>query len=109
VRSVTGNGEIQTTKAFVRQVVEKIQRVIEAKLTPAQPFPNPILSSAYPGLSYQAPSFYPAPYANVSLPQAAYAFASVPQPYEMLANLLQSSHLPLSKYIIQIGDVGFVT
>jgi len=49
-------------------------------LTPAQPPPVSVLPSAYPGLSYQAPSFYPVPYTNVSLPHAAYAHASVPQP-----------------------------
>jgi len=39
VRSVTEDGEIQTTESFVRQVVERIQGVIEAKRTPAPPPP----------------------------------------------------------------------
>jgi len=80
VRPVTGDGEIQTTEVFVRQVVERIQGVIEAKLTPTQYSSNPILSSAYAGLSYEAFPFYPATYANVSLPQATHNIASVPQP-----------------------------
>jgi len=102
VRSVTGDGEIQTTKAFVRQVVERIQGVIEAKLTPAQTPPISVLSSAYSGLSYQAPSFYTAVYPNVSfyrkqpiLTQAYRNQVGLPQAYEMLANLLQPTHLVL--------------
>jgi len=77
---VTEDGEIQTTEAFVRQVVERIQGDFEAKLTPAQLPPVLVLSSAYPGLSYQAPSFYPVPYTNVALSQAAYANTNVSQP-----------------------------
>jgi len=76
---VTEDGEIQTTEAFVRQVVERIQGVNEAKLTPTTYFPTPILSSAYPCFSYQAAPFYPAPYANVSIPQVGYIVASIPQ------------------------------
>jgi len=35
VRSVTGESDVQSTEAFVRQVVDRIQGVIEAKLTPS--------------------------------------------------------------------------
>jgi len=33
VRLITGDGDIQTTEAFVRQVADRIQGVIESKLT----------------------------------------------------------------------------
>jgi len=34
VRSVTEDGDVQSTEAFARQVVDRIQGVIEARLTP---------------------------------------------------------------------------
>jgi len=79
VKSVTENGEIQTTEALVKQVVDRIQGVIEAKLTNIPYSPTPVLSSAYPCLIYQAPPFYPAPYANGPLQQVGYNVASIPQ------------------------------
>jgi len=80
VRSVVRDDEIPVTEAFIRQVVERIQGVIEAKLIPAQ-FPSvTIIQSAYPGLSYQALSYCPVPYTNASLPQVAYANTSESQP-----------------------------
>jgi len=79
VRSVTEDGEIQTTEAFVRQVVDRIQGVIEAKLTPPQLSTIPVLSTVYPSLNYQSPSFYPSLYNNVSPPQVGFQVASAPQ------------------------------
>jgi len=67
-------------KLFVRQVVERIQGVLEAKLTPTPYSSTPILSSAYPGLSYQATTFYPALYVYAPLPEVGYNVVSVPQP-----------------------------
>jgi len=43
VRSVTEDGEIQNTEAFVRQVIDRIQGVIEVKLTPPQTCSYPCL------------------------------------------------------------------
>jgi len=80
VRSVTEDGEIPVTEAFVRQVVERIQGVIEAKLSPAQPPPVTAIHSPYPGLNYQASPFYPVPYPTVSPPQVVYASPNVSQP-----------------------------
>jgi len=48
MRSVTENGEIQTTEDFVRQVVDKIQGVIEAKLTTPPTFSYPCLIYSIP-------------------------------------------------------------
>jgi len=53
-------------EVFVQQVVDRIQGVIEAKLTPSQPTPISVLSPAYPGFSYQSLSFYPSHYTNIS-------------------------------------------
>jgi len=91
VRSVTENGEIQTTEAFVGQVVERIQGIIEAKLTPTIYSPTPILSAAYPGLNYQANPFCPTPYANVAIPQVGYNVASIPQVGYNAASIPQPS------------------
>jgi len=106
VRSVTEDGEIQTTKAFVRQVVEKIQGVMEAKLTPAQPPPVTVLPGAYPGLSYQASSFYPVPYAKVYLPQAAYANSSVPQPSTAILRNVSDLATVNTPYTVKIYDTN---
>jgi len=78
VRSITEDGDIQTTEAFVRQVVDRIQGVIEAKLAPTQPSPIPVLSTVYPGLNYQSPSFYPTPYPIASPPQVGYGVVNAP-------------------------------
>jgi len=53
-------------------LIRYIQGVIEAKLTPPQPNPISVLSPAYPGLSYQSPTFYPGHFANISLSQLGY-------------------------------------
>jgi len=79
VRSITGDGDIQTTKAFVRQVVDRIQGVIEAKLTPIQAPSIPVLPTAYPGLNYQSSPFYSTPYPTVSPPQIGYNIVNTPQ------------------------------
>jgi len=79
VRYVAEVGKIPVTEAFVRQVVERTQGVIEAKLIPAQLPPVTTIQS-YPGLSYQASPFYSATYPTWSPPQVVYASPSAPQP-----------------------------
>jgi len=79
VRSITGDGDIQTTEAFVRQVADSIQGVIEAKLTsPPAPY-APVLPPAYPGLNYSSPTFYLTPFSTVSTPQVSYNVVNAPQ------------------------------
>jgi len=72
MRSAVEVDEIPVTEAFIKQVVERIQGVIEAKLIPAQLPPVTTIQSAYPGLSYQALPFYPVLYTDAFLPQVAY-------------------------------------
>jgi len=52
VRSVNKDNDTQSTKAFVKQVVDRIQGVIEAKITSPQPAPISVLTTAYPGINY---------------------------------------------------------
>jgi len=85
VRSVTGDGEIPVIEAFVRQVVERIQGVIEAKFTPAQPLPITTTSSAYSGLSYRSSPFQTGNYTTVSPPQVVYVNPTVSQPSNLSA------------------------
>jgi len=80
VRYVTEDGAVPTTEALVRQVVEKIQGMIEAKLTPAQPPPITTIYSAYPGLSYQFFPNQPRIYSTVSPPPVVYVNPNPPQP-----------------------------
>jgi len=103
VRSVTGDGELPVTEPFVRQVVEKIQGVIEAKLNPAQPPPVTTIHLAYPGLSYQASPYHPGLYPTMSPPQVAYANPTVSQP----GNSTSWNIDPREVHIL-IGSVGLV-
>jgi len=78
VRSITEDGDIQTTEAFVRQMVDRIQGVIEAKLTSTQAPSTPVLSTVYPGLNYQSSPFYPTPYPTKSPSQVGYSVVKAP-------------------------------
>jgi len=79
VRSITGDGDIQTTEALVRQVADRIQGVIESKLTfPPIPY-IPVLPTAYPGFNYSTPTYYPTPYTNANTPQVGYNIIHTPQ------------------------------
>jgi len=40
--------------------------VIEEKLTPPQPVLISVLTTSYPGISFQTPTFYAGPYTGVS-------------------------------------------
>jgi len=79
------------TEAFVRQVVDRMQGVIEAKLTPPWPSSIPVLSKVFPGANFQSPPFYPTPYKNVSPLQVGYSVKNVPQVGYRVAIGLQPS------------------
>jgi len=79
VRSVAEHGAVPVTEAFVKQVVEKIHKIIEAKLFPIQLLPVPTIQSAHPGPNYQANLFFSDPYNDVSAPQVGFQVASAPQ------------------------------
>jgi len=96
VRSITKDGDIQTTEAFVRQVVDRIQGVIEAKLTPTQPSPILVLSAVYPDLNYQSSPFYPTPYPTVSPPQVGYGVVNAPAISYQVSNAPQVGYNILS-------------
>jgi len=89
VRSITGDGDIQATEAFKRQVADRIQEVIEAKLTsPPTPY-VPVLPTAYPGPNYSSPTVYNTPYPTVSPPQVGYNVVNAPQSGYQVANTPQ--------------------
>jgi len=91
VRSITGDGDIQTTEALVRQVAERIQGVIESKLTSPPASYVPVLTTAYPGLNYSSPTYYPTPYPNANTPQihVGYNIVNTPQSGYQVSNTSQ--------------------
>jgi len=96
VKSVIADGEIQTPEAFVRQVVEIIQGVIEAKLTPAQPPPVTMIPSALAIKLLPFIQHLILMYLYRKQPMLIQAYHNlVPQSYGMLATLLQPTHIPL--------------
>jgi len=90
VRSVNEDSDILVTEAFVRQVCERIQGVIQAKLTPAHTLQEEVgqgstflvttIFFVNSGLNYQALPFYPVPYPTMSPPQVVYTRLTVSQP-----------------------------
>jgi len=115
VRSVTEDNDVQSAEAFLRQVVDRIQGDIEAKLTPSPPTPISVLSPAYSGVSYQAPTFYTSHYTNISPPQLSYTAAAL-QPStaaqrnvgKVDSNLLQPTLNLQLESMTHIGNVGLV-
>jgi len=107
VRSVTKDGDIQTTEAFLRQAVNRIQGVIEAKLIPPpQPSPIPVLSTVYPGLNYQSPLFYPTPYTTISPPQVGYGVVNVPPMSYQVSNTPQVGYNDVGASPRNISEVA---
>jgi len=117
---VTEDNDIQSTEAFVRQVVDRIQGVIEAKLTPPQPTSSPVFTTAYPGINYQTPTFYPGPYTGISPNLVGYS-AGQPQvnvigkaqvnipSQRNSSGLLLLAHQLLPMLMIVEGDVGLAS
>jgi len=77
-------------------VVDRIQEVIEAKLTPTQDLFIPVLSTVYPGLNYQSSPFYPTPYPTVSPPQVGYGVVNAPPISYQVSNTLQVGYSSVS-------------
>jgi len=106
VKSVAGDGDDQTTEAFVRQVAERIEGVIESKLTsPTAPY-IPVLPTAYPGLNYSAPTYYHTTYSNVPTPQVGYNIVNTPQGSNIIPRNVNEVATNNTPSIIKVSDTN---